>query len=127
MNDIDYTPFHEALDINIDAERIETWQQLQLLMEKKRFRSGLTPTRRQVDHAWNYLKGGEVKGRPMEPAVHQRKVLPKHRPVKPLVRSFNWVNNRGQLVKMANRDIVFKGKRYRKGQFVPHDLPKDYV
>lgn len=124
----DYRPFHEALDVSIDADDFETWQQLQLLMEKKNFRSGLTPTRKQVDLAWAYLKGGKAEGPEVPVRPVHRRVLPSKKAKGPVVRSFVWVHRRsGVLVKQANRDLVFKGKRYRKGMFVPKDLPKDFV
>ena len=117
--------------MKIDADDVDTWQSLQYLMELHGFRSGdsPTPTKRQVDKAWEHLKGRWTPSEPeVKPSVKKHRVLKVRKPVRPSVRSFVWVSTRsGQLVKQASRNLRFNGKFYRKGQFVPKDLPKDFI
>ena len=120
----DYTKFYEALDLKINADDFETWQQLQTLMGDFGFRHGMVPKPNQVNKAWEYLKGKPV---PHVPVKYKRKVVPVSGK-KPVSRSFVWIVRRnGVMVKQANRDVRFKGRFYRKGMFVPKDMTKEYI
>lgn len=102
----DYEPFIEALEVDQQFLDYETKEELKYLMQSYGYRYSkkygkLEPTSKQVNYAWDYLKGKQ--------------------PQQVLERYIDFVENKytKHEVIRAERGLSFEGKRYRKGQFLP--------
>lgn len=120
-NDDVYEPFYEALELMVEQEhKPDTWNDLRNMMYGYGFRRGKPedkiPSKRQIDHAWKHLKERSLLDTTGWSArVHgQRRIEGYSPPSRYRVQ----IDGLGRRHKIANRSFVYRGKRYRKGQYL---------
>lgn len=102
----DYNSFERNLDIDFKGMQPQTKKELSILMLNLKYRTKkgnkLHPTDKQLDYAWNYLKDKYSWGK--------QKLLE------------HWYiseSYKKRTVFRATEERTVKGKKYRKGQFIP--------
>lgn len=107
-----YPSFEKSLEFHFEEDipqsRTELSRQMKLLgfhpvNNKKEF-----PTEKQLDFAWEFIKRNYIKEQKKLEYFFKTEEYHKH------------------YVHRANQNIVYHGKRYRKGQFLPKEMIKEY-
>lgn len=108
-----YPGFHRALTIDFKYIQPETKEELKIRMMDLRYHlvkdEKKTPTDKQVNHAWDFIQNNLVqKQRELPKDIwYERNVYNKH------------------YVFRATTEVLFEGKKYRKGQFLPRRLKNE--
>ncbi len=100
-----YPSFERALDLHFGNNPPNKIEELNRLMTDYAFRvkdnEKLEPTEKQLNHAWQYIK---------------RNYFPQQQIIDNYYRTEKY---KKAYVYRANKNIEYKGKKYRKGQFIP--------
>lgn len=96
----EYKRLRRYLDLNISKEDFETQKELRTIMNGLGIRTNTFMLNRdkQLHYAWDYLKGKSYFKRDINYSIERRETYSVYR---------------------ANKTLIFRGKTYRKGQFIP--------
>lgn len=103
-----YPSFDRALDLHFSDNPPNKLEDLKRLMKDYAFRTKdnekLEPTDKQLDHAWRFIKQN----------YFPQQIL--------MDNYFKAEKYRTYYVYRANKNVEYKGKKYRKGQFLPKSV-----